>query len=911
MIATGRWSPRALGILTWMLAATVCPLVAESGGTGNSGSTSSSAPAFTVVTRSEEELLLYELRLNGRSLTDSLRAYPLPGGIVVPLKEVARLLELPIEVEPRLGRASSSRPGAGRPSFSLDVGRGLAWVGGKEVPVPRSEIEVHQDDIFVDTRLLEQWFSITFKRDDRNARLELESRTPFPVEERWARESRAARPLNRDAEIYKDFVRLEDPYRLLDVPWVDQTVQLQYRSRHSDGEQSIVPLSQTFLAGDLLWMSAQGYANLQDPGGLNDYRLTLGRTDPEGNLLGPLHAKQFAFGDTYVPGVGLASATGVGSGFFLTNFPVGYGASQELRSFVGDLPLGWQVELYQNGNLLAFQTARADGRYEFLDVPVNFGPNDFRLIFYGPGGERREEVIRANLLDQRTPGGEFRYRFSGVDSKYGTLRGSAEFEYGAGKHLVLLASAQSLDLVGIDRTSVISGTGRYTHDYLQAGFKGYWDQAIGRLLFAQDSRTLGNAVEAGITTGLGGQVLSLSHSELRDYASEIFLPQFGAINSRSQLDLYGSLPDLNRPWGSYQFTVKHDALEKGGAYDVLMNRISVSVGSVSFSNGLQWYRFHTVPSQSSDEWFGNFLASRNFGLWSLRGQADYSLSNGSKVNSVAAYADTFVFSPLTLQAGVVRSMAQQDTSFLVNLYKAGGKVSYGANLSYSKASGVTAMFTVHVGLSRDPVNRHWNLRGDGVTGNAGLAGLLFQDANGNGRRDPGEPMIQATGLTVNGISLPMGDQDFFTDRLPVDQDSYVKVQPGSLEDPFAQPSVPGYKILGRRGHVARVELPVVNLGEVIGTVFIEEDGRQKPMGGIQAELVDRSGHTVKAVRSAYDGLFSLDGIAPGSYQLRVSPLDLKNLDLSSDTGHDIKILSTGGSVEDMNLVVRPLRPKGP
>jgi hypothetical protein len=865
--------------------------------------------AFAIVSRSDEELLLFAARLNGNPLTDNLAAYPLSGGLVVPLGEIVRLLELPIQVDPRRGSASGTFL---RPTnlFRLDVARGVAFVNGQEVSFPRTQVEVHEDDIYVDTRLLEQWFGLTIKRDDQAAMLDVESRETLPVEARWLREGRLLRPIAKAADQYKGYQKLEDPYRFVGIPWMDQTIQLQYSSRPGLGQRSFLSQGQTYLGGDLLWMSAQGYANFQNPGGLLDSRLMLGRTDPDGELLGPMHARQFQFGDTVVPGVGLTSSSGVGSGFLVTNFDTDYLANQEKRSFVGDLAPGWQVEIYQNGNLLGFQSSRTDGRYEFLDVPIQFGANDFRLVFFGPAGQRREEVIRANLLDQRTPVGEFRYRLSGVDSKNAPRRGSGEFEYGLSRHWVLQASTQTLDLVGIDRKAEITSAETYTHNYLQGGFKGYWDQAIGHFTFARDSRTSGDAFEVGIKTGFVGQVLSFSHSEMRDFASEIFLPQYGPIKSRSQLSFYGSLSSLGRPWGSYQVDVRHDALERGGSYDLLGNRLSANVAGMSFSNGLTWYRFNNVASNTSNLVTGNFLASRPFGTWSLRGQANYSFNGVRKLTDVALFMDTFAFSPITIQAGILHSMLQGDTTYQVSAYKPTGKVSLGINASYSKTAGVTAMLTLHMGISRDPVNRRWNLRGDGVSGYGGVAATAFQDLNGNGHREAEEPTLGATVFVVNGASLPPAEgRVFFNDHIPADQYSYVSLQPGSLEDPFAKAAVSGYKILGRPGHVARVDVPVVVLGELIGTVFLEDGGKQRPYGGVQVELVDSTGNSVKTVRTVFDGVFSLDGILPGAYRLRISPLDIKRLELSANPGRDLKLPATGGVMEGLNLVVRPLQPK--
>ncbi len=60
----------------------------------------------------------------------------------------------------------------------------------------------------------------------------------------------------------------------------------------------------------------------------------------------------------------------------------------------GILPTGYEVELYRNDILVGSVRTAVNDQYEFLEVPVDYGVNVFRLVFYGPQGQRREEVRR-------------------------------------------------------------------------------------------------------------------------------------------------------------------------------------------------------------------------------------------------------------------------------------------------------------------------------------------------------------------------------------------------------------------------------------------------------------------------------------------------------------------------------------
>jgi hypothetical protein len=70
----------------------------------------------------------------------------------------------------------------------------------------------------------------------------------------------------------------------------------------------------------------------------------------------------------------------------VSSFPLQLQSQFDRQSFRGELPPGWEVELYRGAELLAYAQSRADGLYEFLDVPLLFGLNVFRLELYGPQG---------------------------------------------------------------------------------------------------------------------------------------------------------------------------------------------------------------------------------------------------------------------------------------------------------------------------------------------------------------------------------------------------------------------------------------------------------------------------------------------------------------------------------------------
>lgn len=75
----------------------------------------------------------------------------------------------------------------------------------------------------------------------------------------------------------------------------------------------------------------------------------------------------------------------------------------------GPLSDGWQVELYQNNQLIEFRQSSIGGRYQFANVPVSYGLNTFKLVFYGPYGEILTEERNYYSGTSPVKTGEFGY----------------------------------------------------------------------------------------------------------------------------------------------------------------------------------------------------------------------------------------------------------------------------------------------------------------------------------------------------------------------------------------------------------------------------------------------------------------------------------------------------------------------
>jgi hypothetical protein len=86
-----------------------------------------------------------------------------------------------------------------------------------------------------------------------------------------------------------------------------------------------------------------------------------------------------------------------GRGISFTTAPLEQASVFDTIDLRGELPIGYDVELYINDVLRSGQRAPVQGRYEFLDVPLVRGINLIRIVSYGPRGERSEQVRVVNV----------------------------------------------------------------------------------------------------------------------------------------------------------------------------------------------------------------------------------------------------------------------------------------------------------------------------------------------------------------------------------------------------------------------------------------------------------------------------------------------------------------------------------
>jgi hypothetical protein len=833
----------------------------------------------------EPNLLLFEVRLKQYVLSDSLMAYQVGRDILLPLGEMAKILTIGISTHPERGVASGFILHEDR-TFSLNMGQQAVIRGGQTEYFDPSLVLIKTDDIYVSINLLSVWLPVDFDVDMSTLVLSIQPREPLPLQLRLERERLAAEAESHGRYQDPGFPRHDEPYALVGMPFIDQTLAFQLNHGHGDTQDDFSYTG--YLTADLFGMESLLFVNDSKQDSSPDVRFTLGRHDPGARLLGPLHARSVELGNVPVPGITNISLTNpTGNGAVFSNRPLTQPDMFNLHTLQGNLPPGWDVELYYNDALIGFQRSNPDGLYTFADQPLLYGPNEFRLVFHGPLGQLRVERQVFYLEDSLPRPGEFFYSLVGhQDSDY-NLHAQALFDYGVVDHLAINGGAVELPVAGTQE--------RYTN----LGMRIYWDAMIlsGDWINQQDG---GQLIEESLNSRFGNFSIDLRLAQLNHFTSELYLPTFDPVRLRDTLRISGVIPAT---YLVLPVTVEatRDHLESGDDNINVTGRISAFFFSTSITSETSWL---SISGENST--FGNLQVSRRLAGVGFNGQINYTLQPENKLQGAALTATQDLGLGYLLNLGLAHTFTEPETLYTAGVSKNLGRFGFSINSSYSTTGDVAVGMQLFVATGVEPRRSEWFFDAQPMANTGSISARVFLDHNLNGVKDPGEESIKGAALTLNGgRQAPKTDADgiAFLIHLPVFAYTDIAIEPASLEDPQWMAKPGGIRVVPRPGKVIEVELPVVMTGEIDGTVYISDAEGKRGIGDVQLELVDDSGAVVGRATSGSDGYYIVPSVLPGKYKLRISPDQLIRLKLNDPGGKPVTMSSDGDFVYGVDFVL--------
>ena len=822
-----------------------------------------------LVTLDEENLLVLEVRLDRRGSGHGLIAYQSGDRVLLPLGELCSILELAIMVDPDNGTAEGWIIDESR-SFELNLAAGTVTLNGSLSPLPPTSVGDDGADLYIDSQLLAQWLPADLTVNLQRMNMEVTPRETLPFQSRLKRdEQRSLWLASQNRSTLKYPMKLA-PYRMWSWPLIDATASL-YTGRVESRRLALESYADLAGMSTNLFLSHVG--NSENSQTVS--RLKAGRWDPDGELLGPLSATKYEFGDLFISRVPLISTSKQGLGFSISNRSLNRSREFNTTEIQGDAPPGWEAELYINGSLYDFQTIGESGKYDFTDVPLIVGNNVFRTVLYGPRGEVREIVKNENISPEMSDIGELKYRATVLHEGQGVLTTPS-----AQSGLLFKAWNQQIELsYALNHLhALVANFSRLTVEGRQEFFSSLTSHnSFGPLytetILAESARG-GAAISLGARTKLYGQNLFAQFMTNDNYRAEA-LYGTSYLNREAILRSSGNILKLgNRPlYYNLSASSRRYADSSLQRENELKAHLSTSLGQFLLSHSLS-YRLRDYADETQESTLGTQLVRTQFGALSLRGDLNYELSP-SRLLSAGASVNWYRTDKVQVSTRASHFLKPEygndNVSAEVTLFL--DEFSVGLNFSHFKNGGASVGLTLGTFLARDVRSSAWTVQHRRMANRSVASVRTFVDMNANKIFDTGDQPLSGVGFrnlsawrkvrtNDDGVALLAG--------LLVHRPQTIELNLATVADPYLVPLSSGVNVVGHPGSIVDVEFPFSYVGEMEG--MITEAGQpDHPIRHVGLELVDADGNRVKSTVGEYDGYYYFADIFPGEYKLAVIP----------------------------------------
>lgn len=863
--------------------------------------------------RPEDDLLILELMVNDRRVLAAFNAYMAdePNQAWLPLDVIVRAMGFPISVNAAAGTAEGWFVTESQ-TFTLNINAKTIQIGGKKLPFHADRVEAHDDDIYVHTTELAKWFPLTTKLDYNNLQLAITTSVALPEEEQLKR--LAQWELLQRNQMLGRGIGISDatvlPYQWLAAPTVrvDAAVDAAYTKT---GSQQFSHNGATTVQaeGDML----KGTGNLtlsfaRDSASgdtrLNAANLRIQRREATPSLLGPLKATTVMAGDVDGLNLPLAENAAAGQGVRVNNAPSGYVDNPDNFQINGSAPVGWDVEVYQNQNLMAFAKVDGTGRYAFKARSLKNGLNTFRIVEYGKHGEKRERVERYYLGEGMLKPGQVVYDVAtyqaGRNMLFNTQTTSATEPWAAiGKVDVGLTHNLSA-AVGVQDNG--------TDNMATAGLRASYGPLYGKVDAMQSSDGQ-QAYGASVRSSIGqasdvrlGYITYRGQNVLRK-------PDKNVAEAEATTGLTVGAVGVNTGVGLKRTQYADGQLPQNEA----THSLGVGYKRLSANNTLT----HTWDKATSQTQGELELTASLMGA-ALRGSVNYqpAAQDGQLVKNVTLGTQVPVADDINLDTNLVYTPGNNESTALsTGLRKDIGRYAVGLNTradtqgNYGVGVSLATMFV--------PNEDGYRQQHPSYSGAGRLHVGVYADKNANGKRDDDEPLLPNIGIynRSRGTTHKTGEGKLaLVDNLATFTPTAIEVDEETLPDIYLKAVKPRQVVFAHTGDNGTLEFPLQLYGEVNGTAAVlSEDGALRPADNLKLELVDDAGQVIDYAVTEYDGFYAMAPVPQGSYRVRLSPSDAQRIGYSLANPPYANVTAKHNVVEGVDAVIlaRPISPTVP
>lgn len=852
----------------------------------------SAAHAQSGWTAHDDDALLFDLRSGKYRIGDGIRGYQTDKGVCVDFADVIMALDLPIRLDKKSRRATGW-VFVERETLTIERDSNTAQKVSSRKKLTPGEIYDTPEGWCVDVKTLSGWLDIGLRPDLSNALLVIETDRKLPFQKALERKERAAKIRPRRNFDLSSLPQSTEPYKFWRTPSVDVVVSAGGLRDKRSGQELDVRY-ELFASGEVGKASFDARLSSNEEGVPESVRLRAYRTDPKGELLGPLKATHFAIGDVSTFSTPLVSQSTAGRGAILTNRPVDRPDNFDRTSFRGELPAGWDAELYRNGQLLAFAENRSDGRYEFIDVPLLYGQNRFEVVLYGPQGQVRRDSKSVPVgLDSIPPrktyywaggqeAGKELVNFNSVENLVQAgWRGGFGVERGINAKTSVAASLFSLQIDG------------QRYNYLEGSVRRAVGPALVELTASSDLEN-GTAFRGQLLGELGNTYITAETIWAQGGFRSDRIEQ--NVNDRHSLSLDHNFKLANKIV-PFHIDAQYETRSDGRSSLDLTGRASLNLRRFSLTSELNWEKQFSAADGTSDQIEARLLANGRVAGVRLRGEATYRIAPEKRFERINFTGEWRAGDRADWRAELGYDVGIDRGRAGIGIVRRFDKFSLTASAEAATDGSVAAGLNLAFSLGPDPRNGKFRFSNNKLANSGQALAIVYRDKNRDGIRQPEEELVENVEL-IAGQTTALTPTDAkgrsIIDNLEPFRPVLIGIDTSSLPDPYVQPALPGIVITPRPGIAATVELPLVSAGEVEGTLMRKGGG---VLAGVGLELLDIEGRVTHETQSEFDGFFLFEGVPYGAYNLRIQTLSAQAIGVTP-------ILNIRAVVDDDNQVAK-------
>ncbi|MHA4810544.1 MSCRAMM family protein [Flavitalea flava] len=544
-------------------------------------------------------------------------------------------------------------------------------------------------------------------------------------------------------------------------------------------------------------------------------------------------------------------------GMQFTNSPTTYRRSFGTYPLSGYTDPNWIVELYVNNELVNYIKADASGFYN-VEVPLVYGNSAIKLRFYGPWGEERSSEQLVQIPFNFLPFHQLEYTAGGgieEDSLHSRFS-RANFNYGLSTHLTVGTGVEYL-------SSVTSGK---------------------LMPFVNASARVGsNLLLAGeYTYGVRGKFVANYHLP-SDLQFEVNYTRY----KRGQTAINNTFLEERKAILSYPFrTPKFSLFSRTTFYQIVLpsskyTTLEQLFSGVLFGASTNFTTYALLVEPASPYVYSNLsMAFRVFNKLLFTPQIQYEYNDHNfmyaraeigKYINYRGYVNVYVEKNYKTPYQAVGIGFRYDLTF----------ARIGSTFIHSKQTN-TMINSASGSLLYDNRINYLGYNNRSSVGRGGILIQGFLDLNGNGKWDRDEPkagMIRAEinsgRITYNKADTSIRISDLeayanYTVRLTPQFDHIAWEIRNQIISVAVDPNQ--FKLIA---------VPVTVMGEVSGSVYLSENGNEKPQGRVLVCFYQGDSVMVAKTITEADGSFDFTGLAAGTYTARINYIQLQKLDMIS------------------------------